>query len=386
MNVSDVFTDGDAVREATEVVLYGAGTVGRDVCRVLTTEGIRVACILDQRAGGQEEYVGVPILPVESCPVEPGRRASVPVILSIFNRDVDIPGIAVEMRSMGFTRIVSFVDLHAVFPALLGDRFWLTERSYLTTHRARIDAAGQLWADEDSRALYRSLIALRSTGSYDYRLQPHPEDTQYFPLSVPGWLIGSRVRFVDCGAFMGDTLELMLTAKLRLEASAHFEPDSENFAGLVRLVRNRRHQIPGAVALWPCAVSDRSGTVSFQEGLRESSCVVGDRGTVVAAVALDDVLVGWRPTFIKMDIEGSEVNALLGARQVIGDYRPDLAVCVYHRPDHLWRIPLMLASWPALTGYRYYLRAHGFNGFDTVLYASPGELDEGILVSREVRP
>src|SRR4029077_1924515 len=125
---------------------------------------------------------------------------------------------------------------------------------------------------------------------------------------------------------------------------------------------------------WPCAVSDRAQLVPFGHGGDEASRIDDGRSTTVTAVALDDVLVGWRPTFIKMDIEGSEVNALIGARTLIGSNRPSLAICVYHRPDDLWRIPLLVSSWRELEGYRYYLRAHAFDGFDTVLYANPREV------------
>jgi FkbM family methyltransferase len=366
-----VFADAAAIQEAGEVILYGAGSVGRDVCRVLTAAGIRVLCILDRRATGGETFLAVPIHSVDACPVERERRATIPVVLSIFNREVDIPAVAVTLRSAGFTKVVSFVGLHAAFAGPLGDRFWLTDRRHLESHHADIEDAERLWADDDSRALYRSLIALRRSGEYGEPLSPRAGDTQYFPSDVPGWLHRSPLRFVDCGAYQGDTLELMLASERHAEASAHFEPDIENFAGLARLVRARRRDLRGSAVLWPCAVGDRSGAVAFQDGRQEASGVNADGGATVTAVALDDVLVGWAPSFIKMDIEGSEIEALHGARQVIAESRPSLAVCVYHRPDHLWRIPLLLSSWDELTGYRYYLRAHGFNGFDIVLYARP---------------
>jgi FkbM family methyltransferase len=272
---------------------------------------------------------------------------------------------------------VSFVDLHAAFGGPLGDRFWLTDRRNLESHHADIEAAAGIWADDDSRALYRSLIALRRSGEYGERLSPRAGENQYFPSDVPGWLHRGPLRFVDCGAYQGDTLELMLASQRHADATAHFEPDIRNFAALARLVRARRGDLRGSAVLWPCAVGDRSAAVAFDEGGDEASRVSADGGASVTAVALDDVLVGWAPTFIKMDIEGSEIEALHGARQVIAESRPSLAVCVYHRPDHLWRIPLLLSSWDELDGYQYYLRAHGFNGFDIVLYASPD--------SREVR-
>lgn len=376
MGAPGLFVDAAAIREAGEVILYGAGGVGRDVCRVMTAAGIRVLCILDRGAAGDGDFQGVPIRTVDACPVQPERRAGVPLVLSIFNRGVDIPNLARALRAAGFARIVSFVGLHAAFAEGLGDRFWLTDRRRLETHQADIAAAERVFSDEDSRALYRSLIALRRSGEYGERLNPRDGEAQYFPSDVPGWLAGP-LRFVDCGAYQGDTLELLLASQRHADASAHFEPDIDNFAVLARLVRARRRDLRGPAVLWPCAVGDRSAAVSFDAGRDEASGVRADGNASVTAVALDDVLVGWSPTFIKMDIEGSEVDALHGARQLIAESRPSLAVCVYHRPDHLWRIPLLLSRWEELAGYRYYLRAHGFNGFDIVLYASPD--------SREVR-
>ncbi len=156
-----------------------------------------------------------------------------------------------------------------------------------------------------------------------------------------------------------------------MEASAHFEPDPENFKQLAEFLRSRANHDDGPAMLWPCAVSDRPGTVRFESGLDEASHVGSSGSSMVAAVRLDDVLIDWHPNFVKMDIEGSEVDALSGAHDVITRSRASLAICVYHRPDHLWRIPLMLSSWPGLDGYRFYLRRHGYDGFDTVLYGMP---------------
>lgn len=51
---------------------------------------------------------------------------------------------------------------------------------------------------------------------------------------------------------------------------------------------------------------------------------------IIQCVALDEVLVGFKPTFIKMDVEGVEYQALLGAKQTISEYKPDLVISIYH--------------------------------------------------------
>ncbi len=371
MTTPSLFVDGVVVKRTGAAVIYGAGSVGQDVFGVLREAGIQVRCVLDRRARAGDTHAGVPMYPLESCPMDRTERAEVPVIIGIFNRSVDIPAVAEQLRAAGFSRIVSFVGLHAEFGAALGDRFWLTRRDAIIQQRADIRRAESLFADERSVAVYRSLVALREAGDYGPSLRPSARDAQYLPSDVPGWLARTPVRFADCGAYRGDTLEELLAAGIDIEASAHFEPDIHNFSALVAFLRKRA----GAPALaWPCAVSDRAQLVPFGHGGDEASRIDDGRSTTVTAVALDDVLVGWRPTFIKMDIEGSEVNGLIGARTLIGSNRPSLAICVYHRPDDLWRIPLLVSSWRELEGYRYYLRAHAFDGFDTVLYANPREV------------
>jgi FkbM family methyltransferase len=292
-------------------------------------------------------------------------------VLSMFNRDVDIPAVAATLRGFGFGRIMSFIDLHADFSDELGDRFWLTNRRYVTDHEREIGKAETIWTDETSRTLFRSLVALRRSGTYHDSLAPSQAGTQYFPSDIPHWGSHRRLRFVDCGAYNGDTLAAILKLRLPLEALAHFEPDPENFRSLTRFVQNHREEIGAPVALWPCAVSNACQTVKFSGGQAEGSSVSVDGQAGVQAVALDDVLCGWGPTFIKMDIEGAEVDGLLGARRQIAESRPDLAICIYHRPGHLWQIPLLLREWKELANYRYYLRVHGYDGFDTVLYARP---------------
>jgi hypothetical protein len=72
---------------------------------------------------------------------------------------------------------------------------------------------------------------------------------------------------------------------------------------------------------------------------------------------------------IKMDIEGFELEALEGAREVIEKHQPILSICVYHRQNDLWRIPLFIRS--LVKDYRLFLRPHDVDGWQLVCYAVP---------------
>jgi hypothetical protein len=69
-----------------------------------------------------------------------------------------------------------------------------------------------------------------------------------------------------------------------------------------------------------------------------------------------------------MDIEGAEPEALKGAEGIIRSSRPDLAICVYHAPNHLWEIAQYLNGLEL--GYRFYLRNYTTFSAETVLYAT----------------
>ena len=57
-----------------------------------------------------------------------------------------------------------------------------------------------------------------------------------------------------------------------------------------------------------------------------------------------------------MDIEGAEQKALSGAKNIIMRDKPQLAICVYHKPNDIWEIPFMLKDW--VPEYQLYLRHH----------------------------
>ena len=109
--------------------------------------------------------------------------------------------------------------------------------------------------------------------------------------------------------------------------------------------------------------------LSFDAGNGEAGTISANGTVHIAAMALDDLLHGQSVDFIKLDVEGAEIAALQGAADVIKRCRPTLAISFYHRAQDLWEIPQALAS--LCPDYRFYLRQHFFNSFDSVLYAVP---------------
>lgn len=347
-----------------EIVLYGAGTAAADVMRVLQARGVRIRGVLDAKSA-RMDLLGVPVSRPDAACWSTNDRRVLPVVIGIFNAFVDVPALTEQLRTLGWSTIVDFVELHALLPEALGDRYWLTKRDHPLRHSEKIATTDRLWADEASRLAYRGLLRFRATGDRLGLFRPDCA-RQYFAADVPAW--SAPLRFVDCGACDGDTIRQMKTLGVDIEAVAAFEPDARNFATLAGELETLAHSGVTTLA-WPCGVAGATRQLRFRGDHGAGSALAADGEQVVQCVSIDESLAGFSPNLIKMDIEGAEADALSGARRTIERHRPGLAVCVYHRPSDLWELPALVASWNL--GYNLYLRCHQHNDFDVVLYAVP---------------
>jgi FkbM family methyltransferase len=74
-----------------------------------------------------------------------------------------------------------------------------------------------------------------------------------------------------------------------------------------------------------------------------------------------------RVDFVKMDIEGAERDALVGAATTIKTLRPKLAISTYHRPDDFWMIPLQIRDMGL--DYKFAFGHHSPKNWESVIYA-----------------
>jgi FkbM family methyltransferase len=193
---------------------------------------------------------------------------------------------------------------------------------------------------------------------------------QYFPPGVVTFAQEGVV--VDGGGFDGDTLRSFAAHNPDARNPYYaFEPDPSNYARLV--ASGARYAGP----FFPvnAGLGATEATLAFSAGGGMDSTFTGGGPGVanlsVPVHAIDRFFPdGTRTTFIKMDIEGMEPEALRGAEETIRAHAPTLAICVYHRPEHLWEIPQLVRGWRP--DYRLYLRHYSTNMSETVMYAVAG--------------
>ena len=245
-----------------------------------------------------------------------------------------------------------------VMGELLGNTF---DRAWLEENKARFGAAYDLLADDLSRETFRAFLDAKLGGNAE-ALAAVSRKEQYFPKGIIH-LSDSEV-FVDGGAYTGDTLLtfMRLTGGKCTRACA-FEPETANAAKLAATVaaRGLRGVTVHNKGLWSAPA-----TLPFAVWHGTSASAVSRAGEVSVEADTVDRLAP-DATFIKLDVEGAELEALKGAAATIKRNRPKLAVCVYHRPGDLFELPLFIKS--LVPEYRFYLRQHQPVACETVLYA-----------------
>ena len=350
------------------VFIYGTGTFAQDVHRVLLENGLPVYGFLDHMGRETPLLLGMPVYTPEKAAqsnIAPERTI---VVLGILNYQADIPRITERLTNAGFCKILTAVDLYDLFGRELGIRYWLTNRDFYFPMQSILEEMQRRWADESSRTVFRAVMEFRLTG--DAARLPIPDlANPYHPTDLPAWKL--PLRFVDCGAFDGDTLAGFAKNRIKIHSVAAFEPDPVNFAKLSHYVRTHQGEFVEA-NLFPCGVYSSTVQLAFESGGSMASSISKHGTTIIQCVALDDAIPTFAPNLIKMDIEGAEYDALLGARHILNTYTPGLAISLYHRPEHLWQLPILVEN-IAPEKYRFYVRSHARNDFELVLYAIPME-------------
>ena len=141
-----------------------------------------------------------------------------------------------------------------------------------------------------------------------------------------------------------------------------FEPDIDNFKKLKENVADYPN-----VDLYQIGTYNCKDTLRFSDGNDTGSSIQNSGETIIEVDAIDNIVKDEKVTYIKMDIEGAELDSLKGAQKTILRCRPKLAICVYHRIDDFLTIPDFILSMHS--DYKLYLRNYKKAGVDTVLYA-----------------
>jgi FkbM family methyltransferase len=350
----------ELARPGGELILFGAGGLGKKLLRALRQDGIEPVAFIDNKLANQV-IEGVPVMTPAKAAERWGSTAT--FVVSIWAAWADTMLEQVQLlHDLGCETVVSFIPLLWKYSALL-PHVQIDLPSRVCEQKDQVLRAFDLWSDNASREEFLSQLRWRLFG--DFSALHVPIASQYWQ----GDLIrpDDQAVYVDAGACDGDTLEQFVSfVGGHFRAAYLFEPDHRNF----RALQGRLDSMPEAtrrrIQAFPWAVAEADYDVAFSGGAGASSAAGAGSGTVHCTSV--DHTVPEPPSLIKYDIEGFELLALQGSRRTIEEHAPALIVCAYHTQSHLWEIPLLIDS--IRKGYRFYLRPHG-QIWETVCYAIP---------------
>lgn len=347
------------------IYLYGAGNLGKKLYIALKNKNIAVSGFIDKRAEQLKNIDGKNIYTAEDF-LNLQTENAVVILAGLFS-----PAVETEIRHDLAAANADILALHQLDMHFLANSdFYKStfigdfDRQDTFINEDLILKAYDEWSTAEEKSFFLKYVKAYLNDDFSGLPQPLAANQQYTAHDILEPI--NLDCFIDCGAYTGDTLTNFCRQGMKVKNYIAFEPQMN----LGESINNAAKECGVEKAIiFPCGVANSMEQLRFSSsasgGSASRAAAEGDE--VIQCVALDTVLLGIAPTFIKMDIEGMEIAALTGAKNLIKKYHPQLAICVYHDMPHIWQIPQLIKSIDP--SYRLYLRNYQIMGLETVVYA-----------------
>lgn len=349
-----------------KIVVYGAGESFHYFKEIVMRRyGYLPSVVLDRRFRSGDTFEGIPAFPPQEYHPSDGDRQNAIVIICLGNQSY-YDEVVQTIRQMGFCTILSLNDIYEIHnPFCIPEELENIGFQYYLKNKYNIESCLKLFSDDQSRITYMCCMQTHLTRK-PVTIPMRPRHEQYIPQDII--LLRGYERFIYCGVSVGEMKSIFSTLG-KIEELVCFEPDPNQFRLTADFLTDNHADLAKRITVLPCAVYHKEGIEHFTFSDTSFGSRILVSGSYFAqAVTIDQTLPGFNPTIITMDIEGAELEALKGAEKTIRASRPDLAICVYHSPAHLWEIPHYLHN--LKLGYQFYLRNYTSFVGETVLYAT----------------
>jgi FkbM family methyltransferase len=346
-----------------QIVIMGTGVLGRAFAERLLHFPVAVKCFCDNNpAKHGSPLLGLPVLSVQEA-VQRFNEDAV-FVIAIFNSSAGQD----QLAMLGCSRIITAAVCVRHFgpPLLPFQTFDLP--TAIEKERKEVARCATLWADDKSRAEYDKLLNWFLATTQTTLKDHDPMTDLYFPPDL--WKKNDLEHFVDCGAFDGDSMLFLINKNDgKFSRFTAYEADPINFKALQENMARQPSAVREKIRMVNAAVGASRSVVHFSESGTVGSTVAAAGLLPVDCLSLDDEFPDAAPSYIKMDLEGYELEALAGAAKLMAAHPPILAITSYHKIEHLWQIPLLIHHHqPA---YRLYLRRYAEDCWESVCYAVP---------------
>lgn len=303
------------IKAEKPIVLYGMGNGADKILKQFEKRNIKINGVFASDCFVRDKvFHGFKIKSYSAIKEELGNMI---VIVSFGSQ---LPDVVENIK-----RIASEQELYAVDVPVFGDIIF--DMEYYKNHSAEFFELYNNLADEQSKLVLQNIIAFKLTGKIEYLIncETEEQETENF-LNLNNSLV-----FFDLGAYRGDTVKKFIDSVNDYRQIVAVEPDKKTFKKLLK----NTEDLKNFTAVNSC-VGEKVQEVSFlMAGGRNSHIGEGD---LIKMETIDNLAKIIPPDFIKMDIEGNELSALLGGENTIKNNKPKMQIACYHRSEDLLTI------------------------------------------------
>ena len=223
--------------------------------------------------------------------------------------------------------------------------------AWLNKYATRLQNVYDKLADDESRRVFANVLNYKLSGKPQYLWQcetDRREDLRQL------FAFADDESYLDLGAYDGDTVRefLALTGGKYARITA-VEADRRNYRKLWAKTEGLANLRTVEAAVW-----DEDTVLEFSDSGGRQSTLINAHKRQVQALKMDSLLGGEPVTYIKMDVEGAEKQALLGLKEHILRDKPKMFIAAYHYDNDFFELPELI--WRLRPDYKIYLRKHPY--------------------------
>lgn len=345
------------------IVVYGAGNLGKKMIRFFLKEGNNVLAIVDNdETKWNDSIEGIKIISTSKS-IELFSKNAI-FVICIWSPSHSYAQTKQKLTEAGVLNIIHAASAMQVFPDKLLPYYHFQKPSFFLNHKIELENVFNRLADEESRKQFLAHLNCRVTLQFENLPKPDFRN-QYFPNDII--CLGQNEVFLDAGAYDGDTLkDFCNRTNFKFKKYIALEPDPINNKKLLEN-SNELNKKNANIDVYAYAVGPENTVLKFDATGGEGAGISLNGNLNVDCIKIDDKFYSEGLTFLKFDIEGGELGALIGAEKSIRKFKPVIAVCIYHKPEDFWGIPLKILEFN--DNYKLFVRTHSLDGFECVMYA-----------------
>lgn len=321
------------------IVIYGMGNGADKVLKMCERHGITVSDFYasDAFVRGQS-FHGKIVMTYNQVREKYGDGN----FISLLSFATRLPDVIDTIKKIAYEN-----ELYAPDVPVFGDNIF--DFSFFQKYQEDMDFVYEILTDDISKQAYHDIISYKLTGKIDYLFNCEHSREQIF-ISL---LHTNKYRaFADLGAYTGDTIRELIEYAPSLKYVFAFEPDRKTFKKLDRYADS---ESSCSIAALNIAAWSEKTTLSFDcSGNKNSNIASSGKTIEIDTDSLDNILMGYPVDYIKYDVEGAEMQALLGSTNTIKRFSPELCVSLYHRSEDIFLLPALVHH--LNPNYKLYLR------------------------------